>query len=55
MSKLVDINIRKAKAREKAYKLFDGGGLFIQIEPTGNKLWRFRYRFEGKDKMERSV
>ena len=48
--KLTDINIKKAKPGEKARKLFDGGGLYIQIEPTGGKLWRYKYRFEGKEK-----
>ena len=31
--KLTDINIKKTKPREKTYKLFDGGGLYVQIEP----------------------
>ena len=49
--KLTDINIKKAKKREKPYKLSDGGGLYIQIEPTGGKLWRYKYRFHGKEKL----
>ena len=49
--KLVDINIKKAKPRDKSYKLFDGHGLFIQIEPSGGKLWRFKYGYEGKEKL----
>jgi len=48
--RLADVNIRKAKPREKAYKMTDGGGLYVQVEPTGGKLWRFEYRFEGKRK-----
>jgi len=48
--KLTDINIKKAKPGEKARKMFDGGGLYIQIEPTGGKLWRYKYRFDGKEK-----
>jgi integrase len=31
-------------------KLFDGGGLFLLVTPTGGKLWRFKYRFDGKEK-----
>ena len=46
--KLTDVKVKKAKPREKMYKLFDGGGLYIQIEPTGGKLWRYQYRFEEK-------
>ena len=49
--KLTDINIKKTKPREKTYKLFDGGGLYVQIEPTGGKLWRYQYRFEEKRKL----
>ena len=49
--KLTDINIRKAKSDKKVRKLSDGGGLFLQIEPTGGKLWRYKYRFEGKQKL----
>ena len=47
---LTDINIKKAKPGKKAHKLTDGGGLYLQIEPPGGKLWRFDYRFEGKRK-----
>ena len=48
--KLTDYNIKNAKRGDKTRKLFDGGGLYIQIEPTGGKLWRYDYRFEGKPK-----
>ena len=47
--KLSDINIKRAKPREKTYKLFDGNGLYIQVEPTGSKIWRYKYRFEGRE------
>lgn len=48
---LTDIQIRKAKPKEKAYTLNDGNGLSLLIEPNGSKGWRFRYRFAGKPKM----
>lgn len=48
---LTDIQIRKAKSAEKAYKLFDSGGLFIQISVSGSKLWRLKYRLRGKEKL----
>lgn len=35
---------------DKRLKLFDGGGLFLLVEPRGSKLWRYKYRFEGKAK-----
>jgi len=37
---LSDLVIRNAKAREKAYKLGDGRGLYLLVEPNGAKLWR---------------
>ena len=48
--KLSDTSIRKAKSGDKRRKLADGGGLYIQLEPTGGKLWRYKYRFDGKEK-----
>lgn len=48
---LTDLKIRKAKQRDKAYKLFDGNGLFLLIRPNGSKLWQQKYRYYGKDKM----
>lgn len=40
--------IDNAKPREKAYTLTDGGGLFIEILPSGSKTWRYKYHLEGK-------
>jgi hypothetical protein len=48
---LTDATIRAAKGREKAYKLTDGGGLYVQVTPGGSKLWRMRYEFGGKEKL----
>jgi hypothetical protein len=42
--------IENAAPKQKAYKLFDGGGLYLLVTPTGSKLWRFNYRFDGKQK-----
>lgn len=47
---LTDIAIRARKPGPKPYKVADGGGLHLLIMPTGNKLWRFSYRFGGKQK-----
>ena len=41
---LTDTVIRKAKPKAKAYKLADGGGLFLLVVPAGGKWWRFKYR-----------
>lgn len=48
---LTDVQIRKAKPAEKAYKLSDSGGLFLQVAKSGSKLWRLKYRFRGKEKL----
>ena len=47
---LTDAKIKDAKPRETAYKLGDAGGLYLQVTPTGGKLWRWKYRFAGKEK-----
>lgn len=46
---LTDVAIKTAKPRDKAYKLADSGGLYIEIAPSGGKWWRYKYRFEGKE------
>ncbi len=48
---LSDTQVSKAKPKEKDYKLSDGGGLFLLVTTTGGKLWRFQYRFDGKQKL----
>ena len=47
---LTDIKIRNAKPNKKPLKLFDGGGLFLLVTPSGSKWWRLKYRFGGKEK-----
>src|SRR5258708_8052548 len=47
---LTDTAARNAKPREKPYKLSDGHGLYLQVEPSGSKLWRLKYRFNDKEK-----
>lgn len=47
---LSDIAIRNAKHQAKPYKISDSGGLFLLVVPTGGKLWRYSYRFDGKQK-----
>lgn len=47
---LTDTAVRNAKPRDKPVRLFDGGGLYLEIAPTGGKLWRLKYRFAGKEK-----
>ncbi len=47
---LSDVNIRKAKPTDKPQRLFDGGGLYLEVAPSGGKWWRLKYRFGGKEK-----
>lgn len=47
---LTDTAIRTAKANARTQRFFDSGGLYLEIAPTGGKWWRFKYRFEGKEK-----
>ncbi len=42
--------IRHARSSEKSRKMFDGGGLYLEISPKGYKWWRLKYRFGGKEK-----
>ena len=48
--KLTDKTCKAAKPQKKAYKLFDGGGLYLEITSRGSKLWRLKYRYLGKEK-----
>ena len=47
---LTDTSIRAVKPEKKAVKLFDGGGLYLEVAPNGGKWWRLKYRFDGKEK-----
>lgn len=49
---LTHFEIENAKSAAKPYKLADGGGLFLLIQPNGSKLWRLKYRHHG---IERSL
>jgi len=48
---LTDTEIRKARARDKAYRVSDGSGLYLWVTPAGGKLWRWAYDFAGKEKL----
>jgi integrase len=48
---LSDVEIKKSKSREKPYKRFDGGGLYLLVNPNGSKLWRLKYRVDGREKL----
>jgi integrase len=46
---LTDTRVRTIKAGKKTNKLTDGRGLYLEVTPSGGKLWRYRYRLEGKE------
>ncbi len=46
--------ILQAAKSAKPYKLSDGDGLHLLVQPNGSKLWRFRYRFAGRENMLKS-
>ncbi|WP_206953333.1 tyrosine-type recombinase/integrase [Trinickia acidisoli] len=48
---LTDTAIKNAKAADKPIKMFDGGGLFLLVNPAGQRYWRLKYRFDGKEKL----
>ena len=43
--------IRNAKPSNKAQRLFDGAGLYLEITFSGSRYWRFKYRYSGKEKV----
>ena len=47
---LTDLKVRNAKPELKGYKLYDQGGLFLLVSPTGIRHWRFRYQFQKKSR-----
>jgi Arm DNA-binding domain len=47
---LTDTAIKRTSAGEQDYKMADAGGLFLLVTKAGGKLWRWKYRFEGKEK-----
>jgi integrase len=51
MPALSEAKIRASRPKERAYKVFDERGLFMLVTPTGGRLWRFRYRMGGVEKL----
>jgi integrase len=48
---LTDAAIRRAKTRDRKYKLYDARGLYLLVTAAGGRLWRFKYRDQGKEKV----
>jgi integrase len=49
--KLTELGIKAACVQNKAYKLYDEKGLFLLVKPTGSRLWRFKYKYGGTEKL----
>ena len=49
---LTALQVQNAKPKAAMYKLFDGGGLFLRVNPSGNKYWKMKYRKnDGKESL----
>lgn len=48
---LTSTQVKTAKSKEKDYKVFDGGGLYLLVSKSGGKRWRLKYRFNDKEKL----
>jgi hypothetical protein len=48
---LTGLEIKRAKTKDKPYKLSDGGNLCLWVTPAGGKLWRWAFRYEGEAKL----
>jgi integrase len=49
MQSLTDTQLRRLRPADKPYKVADGRGLYIEVRPTGSRLWRYRYRIAGRE------
>jgi hypothetical protein len=45
-----DVLVRKARPSGRPVRLFDGGGLYVEVAPSGSKYWRLKYRYAGREK-----
>jgi integrase len=48
---LKELEVRFVKSRKRPFKLSDGGGLHLLVQPNGSKLWRLKYRFDGRERL----
>lgn len=47
---LSDMVVRNARPSQRDFKLSDGGGLYLLVQPNGSKLWKLKYRYDGKER-----
>jgi hypothetical protein len=48
---LSDTKLRALKPKDKPYRVYDARGLYIQVSTSGARLWRFKYKFDNKEKL----
>jgi integrase len=48
---LTSTKINACKPQKQPYRVFDGGGLYLEVRPNGSRLWRLKYRISGKEKL----
>lgn len=48
---LTELAIKNLKPKDKNYLVSDGGGLSLAVSPSGSKLWRLRYYYQGKEQI----
>lgn len=50
MGRLSYTKVRNAQPRPRPYRLYDQNGLYLEVRPTGRRVWRFRYKYGGRDR-----
>lgn len=48
---LTDTKLRTLKPRVRVYRIADANGLAVEVTPAGSRIWRYRYRHDGKASM----
>jgi len=48
---LSDVQIKNLRPKARAFEAYDSHGLFVSVTPTGSKLWRLKYRIDGREKL----
>jgi hypothetical protein len=49
--KLAAVTVKQSKPKGKPYKLSDGGGLYLLVNPNGSRYWRWKYRIHKREKV----
>ncbi len=51
MPQISELKIRASRPKERSYKVWDDRGLYMLVTPAGGRLWRFKYRIGGVEKL----